>query len=81
MMEYERQGDDQIRAAFARREIMSDWISECCEAVPLGDVVDESTIPFGGPSGFCSTCHGKSIFFVEDMGEPFDTNEEKWGER
>ena len=81
MMAYERQGDDLIRAAFARREIMSDWISECCEAVPLGDVVDESTIPFGGPRGFCSTCHGKSIFFVEDMGEPFDTHEEKRGER
>ena len=34
MMEYERRGDDQIRAAFARREIMSEWISECCEARP-----------------------------------------------
>ena len=81
MMEYERRGDDLIRAAFARRAIMSDWISECCEARPLGDVVDESTIPYGGPSGFCSTCHGKSIFFVEDAGEPFDTQEEKRGER
>ena len=81
MMAYERQGDNQIRAAFARRAIMSDWISEGCEARPLGDVVDESTIPFGGPSGVCSTCHGKSIFFVEDAGEPFDTQEEKRGER
>ena len=81
MMEYERRGDDLIRAAFARRAIMSDWISECCEARPLGGEVDESTIPYGGPSGFCSTCHGKSIFFVEDAGEPFDTQEEKRGER
>jgi len=81
MMAYERRGDDLIRAAFARRAIMSDWISECCEAVPLGGEVDESTIPFGGPSGFCSTCHNSCIFFVEDMGEPFDTQEEKRGER
>jgi hypothetical protein len=60
---------------------MSDWISECCEASPLGDVLDESTISYGGPSGFCSTCHDNCIFILEDMGEPFDTNEEKWGER
>ena len=60
---------------------MSEWISECCEAVPLGDMVDESTIPYGGPSGFCSRCKGNSIFFVEDMGEPYDTKEEKRGER
>ena len=81
MMEYERRGDDQIRAAFARRAIMSEWISECSEARPLGGEVDESTIPFGGPSGFCSTCHDSCIFFVEDAGEPFDTQEEKRGER
>ena len=81
MMAYERQGDNQIRAAFARSAIMSDWISECCEARPLGDVVDESTIPFGGPSGFCSTCKDNCIFVLEDMGEPFDTQEEKRGER
>ena len=81
MMEYERRGDDQIRAAFARRAIMSDWISECCEAVPLGGEVDESTIPYGGPSGFCSRCKDNCIFVLEDMGEPFDTQEEKRGER
>ena len=80
-MAYERQGDNQIRATFARRAIMSDWISECCEARPLGDVVDESTIPYGGPRGFCSTCHDSCIFFVEDAGEPFDPQEEKRGER
>ena len=56
------------------------WFTECFEAVPLGEV-DESTIPFGGPSGFCSRCKDNCIFFVEDMGEPFDTQEEKWGER
>ena len=65
---------------------MSDWISECCEARPLGDMVivrclDESTIPYGGPSGFCSTCKNNCIFILEYMGEPFDTKEEKMGER
>ena len=62
-------------------DIVSEWISECCEAVPLGDVVDESTTRYGGPSGFCSSCKGNSIFFVEDAGNPFDTQEEKRGER
>ena len=57
------------------------WFSECCEAVPLGDVLDESTIPYGGPSGFCSRCYDNCIFFIEDTGEPFDTREEKYGER
>ena len=56
------------------------WFSECCEAVPIGEV-DESTIPYGGPRGFCSRCNDNCIFFVEDMGEPFDTQEEKMGER
>ena len=60
---------------------MSEWISECCEASPLGDMVDESTIPFGGPSGFCSRCKDNCIFVLEDLGEPFDTQEEKRGER
>ena len=53
---------------------MSDWISECCEASPLGDVLDESTIPYGGPSGFCSTCKDNCRVVLEDMGEPFDSN-------
>ena len=57
------------------------WISECCYAGPLGDMLDESTIPYGGPSGFCSRCKGGCVFILEDMGEPFDTQEEKRGER
>ena len=60
---------------------MSGWISECCYAGPLGDMLDESTIPHGGPSGFCSRCKGSCVFILEDMGEPFDTQEEKRGER
>lgn len=63
-----------------RRDVM-EWFSECCEAVPMEDTLDESTIPYGGPSGFCSRCHDNCIFFVEDAGEPFDTREEKYGER
>ena len=60
---------------------MSGWISECCGTSPLGDMLDESTIPYGGPSGFCSSCKDNCIFILEDMGEPFDTKEEKMGER
>jgi hypothetical protein len=70
------------------------WISECCEASPVGDMLDEGNIPYelvadlptylylyGGPSGFCSSCKDTCIFALEDMGEPFDTQEEKRGER
>ena len=56
------------------------WRSECCEAVPHGGL-DMSTVNYGGPSGFCSTCLDNCIFFVEDAGDPFDTKEEKYGER
>ena len=59
---------------------MNEWLSECCDAIPVGEV-DEGTIPFGGASGFCSRCLDNCIFTVEDDGEPFDTNEEKWGEK
>ena len=55
-------------------------ISECCFASPIGEL-DMSTMKYGGPSGFCEYCHDNCIFILEDMGEPFDTNEEKWGER
>jgi len=57
------------------------WLSECCDAVPMGDRLDESTTPYGGPSGFCSTCKDNCIFVEEDKGNPFDTKEEKYGER
>jgi len=56
------------------------YISECCFASPIGEL-DMSTVAYGGPSGFCGRCHDNCIFVLEDMGEPFDTNEEKWGER
>ena len=43
-----------------------DWRSQCCDASPLyidGVVdIDESTIPYGGPSGYCSHCHDNCIF-------------------
>ena len=58
------------------------YISECCFASPVdGLELDMSTVAYGGPSGFCGRCHDNCIFVLEDMGEPFDTNEEKWGER
>ena len=42
-----------------------EWLSECCSAPPIeagGIGIDESTIPYGGPSGFCSRCHDNCIF-------------------
>ena len=42
-----------------------EWISECCDAPPIeagGIGIDESTIQYGGPSGFCSRCHDNCIF-------------------
>ena len=56
------------------------YISECCYAYSSGEL-DMSTIKYGGPSGFCGRCSDNCIFVLEDMGEPFDTNEEKRGER
>jgi len=38
-----------------------EWVSQCCEAFPMGEL-DESTIKFGGPSGFCSNCHDNCTF-------------------
>tara|TARA_Y100000296_G_C5138582_1_gene239672 strand:+ start:667 stop:798 length:132 start_codon:yes stop_codon:yes gene_type:complete len=43
--------------------------------------MDFSTWNYGGPSGFCGHCLDNCIFFGEDAGEPFDTKEEKYGER
>ena len=55
------------------------YLSECCFARPFGEL-DMSSARYGGPSGFCSRCLDNCIFLVEDMGEPFDTREEKYGE-
>lgn len=41
------------------------WVSECCTANPIGEL-DMSSIPFGGPSGFCGHCKDNCIFIVED---------------
>ena len=56
------------------------WESECCFAEPYGEL-DMSTFEYGGPSGFCSRCYDNCIFYMPDPGEPFDTREEKYGER
>jgi len=56
------------------------YISECCFAYPIGEL-DMSTVKYGGPSGFCGRCWDNCIFVLEDAGEPFDTREEKYGER
>jgi|TARA_R110002020_G_C16157929_1_gene763168 hypothetical protein len=56
------------------------YVSECCFAYPAFEL-DMSSAEYGGPSGFCSRCQDNAIFLVEDSGEPFDTKEEKYGER
>jgi hypothetical protein len=38
-----------------------EWRSECCSAYPIGEL-DESTIKYGGPSGFCGHCKDNCIF-------------------
>ena len=56
-----------------------EWLSECCEASPIGEV-DESVNY--NPIGFCSKClEGCGFYDGEEVGEPFDTKEEKRGER
>ena len=40
------------------------YLSECCDAPPIGEL-DMTTVPFGGPSGFCGICHDNCIFFLE----------------
>ena len=59
---------------------MIDWLSQCCDAPPLMEV-DISTIPYGGPTGFCSHCKDLCDFYSEDPGDHFDTRAEKYGER
>ena len=56
------------------------WTSECCYADPVGGL-DMSTINSGGPMGVCGYCYDHCNFLVEDTGPPFDTREEKDGER
>ena len=43
------------------------YLSECCDSVPYGEL-DMSTVPYGGPSDFCSTCHDNCIFIPESVG-------------
>jgi len=43
-----------------------EYLSECCDSPPHGEL-DMSTIPYGGPSGFCSNCHDNCIFIVEEV--------------
>ena len=43
------------------------WISECCLAEPYisrNIDLDMSTVPFGGPSGYCSKCYDNCIFIL-----------------
>ena len=58
------------------------WLSECCDVGPAqGTEVDLSTIPYGGATGFCNHCKDTWGFYYEDPGDPFDTRQEKHGDR
>ena len=60
---------------------MIEWLSECCEGVPM-DEVDVGE--FGVGWAFCYECLNYGSFFnpADDcMDAPFDTQEEKHGER
>ena len=41
-----------------------EYISECCFAPPALEL-DMSSVPYGGPSGFCGRCLANTIF-IED---------------
>ena len=41
-----------------------EYISECCFAPPALEL-DMSSVPYGGPSGFCGRCLDNTIF-IED---------------
>jgi hypothetical protein len=43
-----------------------EWLSECCDATPAWEL-DMSSVPFGGPSGFCGRCHDNCIFYQEEQ--------------
>jgi len=44
------------------------WLSECCDAPPAWEL-DMSSVPYGGPSGFCGRCHDNCIFFEEEQND------------
>ena len=44
------------------------WLSECCDAPPAWEL-DMSSVPYGGPSGFCGRCHDHCIFFEEEQND------------
>ena len=40
-----------------------EYLSECCEAIPMGDTLDiEGTIP----TGRCNQCHEMTVFYEEE---------------
>ena len=55
------------------------YLSECCDAPPIGEL-DMTTVRFGGPSGFCGVCQDNCIFVDEltrDLEEEEPGSEEK----
>ena len=43
---------------------MDEYLSECCYAQPALEL-DMSTVPYGGPSGFCCRSYDNCLFFLE----------------
>ena len=60
--------NDSLLNPFGKKDYSEDsltlWLSECCDAYPIGEL-DMSSVPYGGPSGFCSRCHDNCIFIKE----------------
>jgi len=54
---------------------MYEYLSECCDSRPAMEI-DESTM-----TGFCGHCLDDSGFYREEIEPPWDTREEKYGER
>lgn len=46
-----------------RQDYQTVWLSECCGKETAIEL-DMSTIPFGGPTGFCGRCHD-NIGFID----------------
>ena len=52
------------------------WLSECCDSYPILEV-DESTIPYGGATGFCGHCLDTTGFYNPDyLGVDFEYSED-----
>lgn len=52
--------------------IEEEYVSECCDAPPAMEM-DMSTVPYGGPSGFCGRCYDNCIFIKLNCNDWIDS--------